>query len=51
MISNIPEEFRLRAQLSVLKDVAEEYRGRTIDNIITNIEARLSFYERAGHEK
>lgn len=37
--------FRLRAQLSVLRDVAREYNGRTINNIIANLEARIKYAE------
>ena len=33
--------FRLRAQLSILKDVEREYPGRNIGNIIAQIEARI----------
>ena len=32
---------RLRAQLSILKDIAKVYGGLTIDNIIQQIESRL----------
>ena len=39
------ETNRLRAQLSVLKDVMEEYSGRTIDNIIVNVESRIKALE------
>ena len=39
------ELFKLRAQVSVLKDVAKEYGGRTIDNVISNIEARIKYLE------
>ena len=31
----------LRKQLSVLKEVVEEYPGKTIENVIVQIEARL----------
>ena len=31
----------LQKQLDVLKEVAEEYQGKTIENIIVQIEARL----------
>jgi hypothetical protein len=44
----IYNELRIRAQLSVLRDVRKEYTGRTIDNIIDNLQARLDFYERAN---
>jgi hypothetical protein len=43
----IYNELRIRAQLSVLRDVQKEYTGRTIDNIIDNLQARLDYYERA----
>ena len=39
------ELHKLRAQLSVLNDVIEEYSGRTIDNIVQNIEARIKAKE------
>ena len=42
----IYNELRIRAQLSVLRDVQKEYTGRTIDNIIDNLQARLDFYEK-----
>lgn len=32
---------RLQAQVAILKEVAISYHGRTIENIIQNIEARL----------
>jgi hypothetical protein len=34
----------MRLQLKVLKSVQEEYSGRSIDNIITNIESRLKYH-------
>lgn len=36
---------RLRMQREVLLDLLKEYRGRTIDNIIDNINQRISYYE------
>ena len=36
----------MKLQLKVLKSVQQEYNGRTIDNIIDNIESRLKFYEK-----
>lgn len=42
----IYNELRIRAQLSVLRDVQKEYTGRTIDNIIDNLQSRLDFYEK-----
>lgn len=35
------EWLELQKQLSVLREVAEEYPGRTIENIIVQLEARL----------
>lgn len=35
------EWLELNKQLHVLREVAEEYPGKTIDNIIVQIEARL----------
>lgn len=40
------ETMKLRLQLSVLKDVVKEYKGRTIDNIITNLEERVKAREK-----
>ena len=34
------EYIRLIAQIAVLKEIAEEYPGKTIDNIIVQMEAR-----------
>ena len=36
----VSEYTRLVAQIAVLKEVAEEYPGKTIDNIIAQMEAR-----------
>ena len=36
---------RLRMQAQVLSDLMQEYRGRTIDNILTNLKARIDYYE------
>ena len=35
------EFIRLQAQIAVLKEVAEDYPGKTIDNIIQQMEARV----------
>ena len=35
-----PEYARLEAQIAVLREVAEEYPGKTIENIIVQMEAR-----------
>lgn len=42
---------KLKAWLAVLKDVAEEYSGRTLDNIIANIQDRVDDAERRQHEE
>ena len=34
------EYIRLVAQIAVLKEIAEEYSGKTIDDIIVQMEAR-----------
>ena len=39
------EAHRLRAQVAILRDVAQYYPGRTIENIIANIEARIKAQE------
>ena len=36
----VAEYTRLTAQIAVLKEIAEEYSGKTIDNIIVQMEAR-----------
>ena len=37
----IREEYlRLAVHIAMLKDIAEEYPGKTIENIITQLEAR-----------
>ena len=37
---NAAELIRLEAQIAMLKEVALEYSGKTIDNIIMQMEAR-----------
>lgn len=36
------KQLELTMQLATLKDVAKEYQGKTIDNIIQQMEARLA---------
>lgn len=36
----VTEYIRLVAQIAILKEVAEEYPGKTIENIIAQLEAR-----------
>ena len=43
----VSEYARLIAQIAVLKEVAEEYPGKTIDNIIVQMEARRKDIENA----
>lgn len=38
------EYTQVKAQLDVLKEVAETYRGRTVENVIDNLEARIKHY-------
>ena len=42
-----PEYARLEAQIAVLREVAEEYPGKTIENIIVQLEARKKEVENA----
>ena len=39
-MTTVSEYTRLIAQIAVLKEVAEEYPGKTIENIIAQLEAR-----------
>lgn len=39
-MTTISEYTRLEAQIAVLREVAEEYPGKTIENIIVQMEAR-----------
>lgn len=43
----MPEDYiilKLRAQLAILRDVQKHYSGRTIDNIIQNMESILDYH-------
>lgn len=40
------ERLRFIAKIDLLKEVAEEYPGKTIDNIIVQMEARLKEAEK-----
>ena len=35
------KRFRLTSQLAILQEIAADYQGKTIDNIIQQMEARL----------
>lgn len=41
---NAGELIKLEAQIGVLKEIAEEYGGKTIDNIIQQMKARAKEY-------
>ena len=43
----VGEYIRLVAKIAVLQEVAEEYPGKTIENIITQLEARKKEVENA----
>jgi hypothetical protein len=38
----VRERLKIVAQIEVLEDIAIDYRGKTIDNIIQQLEARLT---------
>lgn len=38
----VRDRIKIAAQIEVLEDIAVEYKGKTIDNIIQQLEARLS---------
>ena len=38
----VVDRIRITAQIAVLKEIALDYKGKTIDNIIQPLEARLS---------
>lgn len=38
----VRERLKIAAQIEVLEDIAVDYRGKTIDNIIQQLEARLT---------
>ena len=37
----VREYIRLKAQVAVLKEIAMDYPGKTIENVIVQLEARL----------
>ena len=45
-MTTVSEYTRLIAQIAVLKEVAEEYPGKTIENIIVQMEARKKEVEK-----
>ena len=42
----VAEYIRLVAQIAILKEVAEEYPGKTIENVIAQMEARKKEVEK-----
>ena len=46
-MATVSEYIRLVAKIAVLKEVAEEYPGKTIENIIAQMEARRKEVENA----
>lgn len=38
----VAEHIRLAAQVAILQEIAEDYQGKTIDNIIQQMESRLN---------
>ena len=45
------EYTRLEAQIAVLREVAEEYPGKTIENIIAQLEARRKEIDNSVEEQ
>lgn len=45
------EYIRLTAQISVLKEVAIDYSGQTIDNIINQLESRTETCNNLGNKQ
>lgn len=36
------DRIKIKAQIAVLKDIALDYKGKTIDNVIQQLELRLA---------
>lgn len=41
-VMKVRDRIKIASQIEVLEDIAVEYKGKTIDNIIQQLEARLS---------
>ena len=41
-VMKVRDRIKIAAQIEVLENIAVEYKGKTIDNIIQQLEARLS---------
>ena len=46
----VAEYIRLVAQIAILKEVAAEYPGKTIENIIAQLEARRNEIDNSAEE-
>ena len=44
----VGEYIRLAAQIAILKEIAEEHPGKTIENVIAQLEARRKEVENAN---
>ena len=50
-MTTVSEYARLVAKIAVLKDIAEEYPGKTIENIIAQLEARRNEIGNSAEEQ
>lgn len=41
-VMKVRDRIKIAAQIEVLEDIAVEYKGKTIDNVIQQLESRLS---------
>lgn len=41
----IKDYTRLKAQIAILREIAMEYKGCTIENIISQMESRIKYFE------
>ena len=44
MIMSEAELFILKQQASVLKELKQRYEGKTLDNVLQQLESRIAFY-------
>lgn len=47
-MNKVADNIRMKAQIAVLKEVMIDYQGKTIDNIIQQMEARVKELEKGG---
>ena len=38
----VADRFKITAQIAILKEIAIDYKGKTIDNVIQQLELRLA---------